>query len=209
MRWSSSAKRGWSYRGKRGEAADTLDEDTIDHGNFWEIRVLLGNMSSVLRNTSLSALNKGQADTSAGFIGGRGNFVTPIQNDHRPQHHHHHSAPDENYHRCWSPGIWNILSPDRQHTSWCELHHTAPQRLVFLCFPGPLPGENQWVHGNFAAEVFGEILYVGIYVAFSSPGCMKLRALEYLTAAQITSYPLYPTSSYTVSYGPMLLQCVC
>jgi len=35
-------KRGLSYRGKQGEAVHTLDEDTIDHGNFLEMIVLLG-----------------------------------------------------------------------------------------------------------------------------------------------------------------------
>lgn len=34
-------KRGLSYRGNQNEAAHTLEDDTIDHGNFLEITVSL------------------------------------------------------------------------------------------------------------------------------------------------------------------------
>lgn len=35
-------KRGLSYRGQQSEAAYTLDDHNIDHGNFLELIILLG-----------------------------------------------------------------------------------------------------------------------------------------------------------------------
>ena len=54
-------KRGLSYRGKQGEAAYTLDDNTIDHGNFLEMIVLLS------QGTLHSLHRKEQADTPVWF----------------------------------------------------------------------------------------------------------------------------------------------
>lgn len=53
-------KRGLSYRGKSNEAAYTLNNDNLDHGNFLEIITLLGKYDSTLKNHLDTAIKKSE-----------------------------------------------------------------------------------------------------------------------------------------------------
>lgn len=43
-------KRGLSFRGKRHEAAYSLTDETLDHGTFLEMLILLGKFDPILKN---------------------------------------------------------------------------------------------------------------------------------------------------------------
>jgi len=43
-------KRGLSYRGKTNEAAYSLDDSSLDHGNFLEITLLISKYDSLLKS---------------------------------------------------------------------------------------------------------------------------------------------------------------
>ncbi|KAK9535823.1 hypothetical protein VZT92_008178 [Zoarces viviparus] len=69
-------KRGLSYRSKQGEAAYTLDDDTIDHGNFLEMIVLLGKYDICLKEHLTLCIEKSKQIHQSGSRGGRGALVT-------------------------------------------------------------------------------------------------------------------------------------
>ncbi|XP_031779558.1 uncharacterized protein LOC116416182 [Nasonia vitripennis] len=73
-------KRGLSYRGNKVEAAYTLEDNGVDHGNFLEILLLLAKYDSILQNHIKECINKSKMYHSlkpAGKIG-RGNFVSML-----------------------------------------------------------------------------------------------------------------------------------
>lgn len=51
-------KRGLSYRGKTHEAAYTLDDRSLDHGNFLEMLILLSKYDVVLHDHITHVINK-------------------------------------------------------------------------------------------------------------------------------------------------------
>lgn len=71
-------KRGLSHRGKQAEAAYTLDDDTIDHGNFLEIILLLGKYDVCLKEHLTLSIEKSKQihQSETGSKGGRGSLVT-------------------------------------------------------------------------------------------------------------------------------------
>lgn len=81
--------------------------------------------------------------------------------------------------------------------------------------PGPFPGEKHGVHLKF--DALSEIVSVGVCVVINLPGCRKTRALEYLTAFQISlfcflaplSTPLLLILLLLVSFFPLFTSHVC
>lgn len=71
-------KRGLSHRGKQAGAAYTLDDDTIDHGNFLEIILLLGKYDVCLKEHLTLSIEKSKQihQSDCGSKGGRGSLVT-------------------------------------------------------------------------------------------------------------------------------------
>ena len=67
-------KRGLSYRHVANEAAYTLDDQTIDHGNFLELVLLLGKYDICLREHLNECIEKSKAHQSSGR--GRGSLIT-------------------------------------------------------------------------------------------------------------------------------------
>lgn len=57
-------KRGLSHRGQQVEAAFTLDDDTIDHGNFLEIILLLGKYDVCLKEHLTLSIEKSKKNPS-------------------------------------------------------------------------------------------------------------------------------------------------
>jgi len=59
-------KRGLSYRGKSNEAAYTLKDENLDHGNFLEIIILLGKYDSTLKSHLDTVINNSQKSHDRG-----------------------------------------------------------------------------------------------------------------------------------------------
>jgi len=72
-------KRGLSYRGHRNEAAHTLDDLYLDHGNFLDILLLLSKYDTLLQNHLNNVINKSKKRLeNADGSKGRGSLVTLI-----------------------------------------------------------------------------------------------------------------------------------
>ncbi|XP_034062116.1 uncharacterized protein LOC117539872 [Gymnodraco acuticeps] len=69
-------QRGLSYRGTQAEALYTLDDDTIDHGNFLEMIVLLGKYDVCLKEHLTLCIEKSKQIHQSGLRQGRGSLVT-------------------------------------------------------------------------------------------------------------------------------------
>ena len=69
-------KRGLSYRGKQSEAAYTLDEDNIDHGNFLELIILLGKYDVCLKEHLTECIAKSKRMHQSQQARGRGAAIT-------------------------------------------------------------------------------------------------------------------------------------
>uniref|UniRef100_A0AAQ5XSS1 DUF4371 domain-containing protein n=1 Tax=Amphiprion ocellaris TaxID=80972 RepID=A0AAQ5XSS1_AMPOC len=68
-------KRGLSYRQEHNEAAYTLDNDSIDHGNFLELIILLGKYDVCLKEHLSSVIEKSKQIHASGTQG-RGSLIT-------------------------------------------------------------------------------------------------------------------------------------
>lgn len=69
-------KRGLSYRHSGNEAAYTLDDDTIDHGNFLELIILLGKYDVCLKEHLHNCVERSKKLHESSGIRGRGSLVT-------------------------------------------------------------------------------------------------------------------------------------
>ncbi|XP_031337426.1 uncharacterized protein LOC116166562 [Photinus pyralis] len=70
-------KRGLSYRGSDNEAAYSLLDDSIDHGNFLEMILLISKLDVLLRNHIEKVAKESKAiHSQPGRTRGRGNMVT-------------------------------------------------------------------------------------------------------------------------------------
>lgn len=68
-------KRGLSFRGKRSEAAYNLTNETLDHGTFLEVLILLGKFDPILKNHLDSVVLKSKKAHEKNKTG-KGNLVT-------------------------------------------------------------------------------------------------------------------------------------
>lgn len=68
-------KRGLSYRGNRNEGAHSLNNNTLDHGNFLEIMILLSKYDPVINEHFNTIIAKSETKFLAGKKG-RGNLLT-------------------------------------------------------------------------------------------------------------------------------------
>ncbi len=69
-------KRGLSYRGKQSEAAYTLDDNSIDHGNFLELIILLGKYDVRLKEHLTACITQSKKMHQSQQARGRGAAVT-------------------------------------------------------------------------------------------------------------------------------------
>lgn len=69
-------KRGLSYRGSQSEAAYMHKDDTVDHGNFLEMIVLLSKYDVFLKEHFTIYIEKSEKIHHSGSRGGRGSLVT-------------------------------------------------------------------------------------------------------------------------------------
>ncbi|XP_050065875.1 uncharacterized protein LOC126554927 [Aphis gossypii] len=68
-------KRGLSYRGKRNEAAYSLNDNNLDHGNFLEIMILLSKYDPIICEHFNTIINKSEKKQKQNKKG-RGSFLT-------------------------------------------------------------------------------------------------------------------------------------
>nr|XP_054590119.1 52 kDa repressor of the inhibitor of the protein kinase-like [Nothobranchius furzeri] len=69
-------KRGLSYRHVENEAAYTLSDNTVDHGNFLELIVLLGKYDACLREHLNDCIEKSKKSHQSSGSKGRGSLIT-------------------------------------------------------------------------------------------------------------------------------------
>lgn len=65
-------KRGLSYRGEKFEAAYTLNDSSLDHGNFLEMMLLIGKFDPLLKNHLDKVIKKSTTIHSSGSKQGGG-----------------------------------------------------------------------------------------------------------------------------------------
>ena len=70
-------KRGLAYRGAKNEAAYTLEDSTIDHGNFLELILLLGKYDVIMKEHLTNCIEQSKDHHHSGAKG-RGSLVTLI-----------------------------------------------------------------------------------------------------------------------------------
>ena len=75
-----TGKRGLSYRGSEFEAAYTLEDRSIDHGNFLEMVMLLSLYDPCLQQHLSECIDKSKKQHEAGARG-RGSLVTLLSKD--------------------------------------------------------------------------------------------------------------------------------
>lgn len=69
-------KRGLAFRGSENEAAYTLDDETLDHGNFLEIVLLLGKYDVILKDHLTKVIQESKQMNEKGVKQRAGNFLT-------------------------------------------------------------------------------------------------------------------------------------
>ena len=69
-------KRGLAYRRSENEAAYTLEDHTVDHGNFLELILLLGKYDFCLKEHLDSCIENSKKLHLSGGTRGRGSLVT-------------------------------------------------------------------------------------------------------------------------------------
>ena len=75
-------KRGLSYRQEHNEAAYTLDINSLDHGNFLELIILLGKYDVCLKEHLSSVIEKSKQIHASGTQG-RGSLITLLSKKKR------------------------------------------------------------------------------------------------------------------------------
>lgn len=65
-----------SYRGTKSEAAYTLDDSSLDHGNFLEMIILLGKYDICMNEHLVDCIKKSQALHKSVSREGRGALIT-------------------------------------------------------------------------------------------------------------------------------------
>lgn len=71
-------KRGLSYRGHLNEAAYTLENEDIDHGNFLEILILLSKYDLIVKDHLDKIIDQSKRKHERGVKQRTGNFLTFI-----------------------------------------------------------------------------------------------------------------------------------